>query len=74
MISYKLTVGGLIEILQDCNEGDYVWVARDPEGNGYSPLDMDTSWVAIHDDEVWFPGDMETGDENCNAIVLWPKY
>ena len=26
MISYKLTVGGLIDILRDCNEDDYVWV------------------------------------------------
>lgn len=64
-----MTIAELIETLKHLDNDRIVIMSRDPEGNGYSPLeDVDTG--AYKDGEV----ESEEGLEGERAVILWPKY
>jgi hypothetical protein len=76
------TVRELIEELSALQPDDLVVLAKDPEGNGYSPFSgadpcvyvPESTWSGyLWDDEEPEPGwESEKPAEAVNAVVLWP--
>lgn len=63
-----MTVGELIEYLSRYPSDHLVVLAKDAEGNGFSPM-YDSSEEEYIPDST-YSGDL--GDDDFNAVVLWP--
>lgn len=72
----EVTVGRLIKMLAGCEDDRVVVLARDPEGNGYSPLDE--LCEAFYRPENTYSGELVDEDEDVveptdkPCVVLWP--
>lgn len=90
MASHDLTVGDLIELLQDYDPDTIVVMASDPEGNGYAPLcKVDAGFfnskdASFYTEEEFFGDDEEVIEEDeytedtklhgTPAVGFWPAY
>ena len=70
-----VTIGLLIAALQALPPAARVILAKDAEGNGFSPLNLaegpDVSLGTYIPDSTW-SGEFQTGDVAPDAVCLWP--
>lgn len=76
-----MKVKQLRKLLQSLPQDAKVYMSRDPEGNGFSPLStMSESWYydgdcISNDDVTWY---VSTGEDQVKkapkVICLWPKH
>lgn len=81
-----MTKKELIEQLSQYDDDDIIVLARDSEGNGYSPLwsiapmTFAPAWGEVFEREIteemrkkgYTDEDLYTGDDAQKAVVLWP--
>lgn len=70
----KMTVKQLIAILSELDQDAIVVLAKDPEGNHFSPISSDSDWscsIGGYMSDSFEPGTPEeTG--GARAVCLWP--
>lgn len=73
-----MTAGQLIEELKKFDPKTEIVMARDPEGNGYSPLSEDYSYLFWHNDEPYSEEEAKDYDvdttKTSKVLVFWPVY
>ena len=65
-----MTMGDLIDILEEYSRDTLIVLSSDREGNNYSPLDA-VSEAHYEPVTTWY-GECEFNVNRPNALVLWP--
>lgn len=68
-----MTVKKAIEELQKQNPNAQLVLAVDPEGNGFSPMDVVEGNAVFADGELYYPEDEGCPKGKKKVVVLWPR-
>ncbi len=70
-----MTKSELLEALEDYRDDDEIeiFVASDPEGNDFTPLDQVTPALVDEDGEIVDPETLDENDFVRDVLILWPS-
>ena len=69
-----MRVKDLIKQLVAANPEAIVVLARDEEGNGFSPAYVAAVGQYVPGESVGFPGKFDCNGKPANAVCLWPNH